>query len=234
LAEAVKRFWTQVALAEASGGWGIALDGRPLKTPARADLVVPTHALGQAIATEWRECGAEIDPRAMPMTGLANAALDHVAPRPAAFAADLAQYAEGDLLCYRADHPPRLIAAQTAAWDPLLAWARGRYTVDFIVTTGIIHAPQPATTIARLTAPLTVATPFQLAALSPLITIGGSLVTALALLDRALDFEIAWDIVSLDDRWQIEQWGADDEAVASLANRRREFKAAARFLALLD
>ncbi len=228
----MKRFWKEVALAATENGWGIALDGRALKTPARADLVVPSAALGEAIASEWRECGEEIDPRAMPLTGLANAAVDH-APRPA-FAADLGQYAEGDLLCYRADHPPALIGSQAAAWDPLLALAKTRYSVDFIVTSGIVHVPQPAPTIARLTAALTVASPFQRAALSPLITIGGSLITALLLLDRAIDLQTAWDGVSLDERWQIEQWGADHEAVASLASRERDFAAAAHFLRLLD
>ena len=102
----MKRFWKKVALVEAESGWSVALDGRPLKTPARATLVVGVRPLAEAIAGEWRACGAEIDPRKMPLTGLANAAIDHVAPAPARFADDLSRYAEGDLLCYRADHPP--------------------------------------------------------------------------------------------------------------------------------
>ena len=229
----MKRFWTEVALREAAGGWSIALDQRQLKTPARETLVVGSRNLGEAITDEWRACGDEIDPRAMPLTGLANAAIDHVTPAPARFAADLAQYAEGDLLCYRADHPPKLVAAQAAAWDPLLAWARQRFTVDFVVTAGIVHVSQPKETIERLTSALPQAAPFALAALSPIVTIGGSLVTALALYERAIDVDAAWAAVSLDDRWQIEQWGADDEAVASLANRQADFAAAARFLELL-
>ncbi len=229
----MKRFWANVALDETTGGWSISLDQRPLKTPARETLVVAHRELAEAIADEWRACGEEIDPRAMPLTGLANAAIDHVAPSPARFAADLAQYAEGDLLCYRAEHPPKLVAAQAAAWDPLLDWARRRFAVEFIVTGGIVHVPQPADTIGRLTGALPQAAPFALAALSPIVTIGGSLVTALALFERAIAVDAAWAAVSLDDRWQIEQWGADDEAVASLANRQTDFAAAARFLELL-
>ena len=228
----MKRFWKEVALREAAGGWSIALDERALKTPARATLVVGSRPLAEAIVAEWRDCGEEIDPRAMPLTGFANAAIDHVAPAPERFAADLAQYAEGDLLCYRAEHPPKLVAAQAAAWDPLLDWARQRLGIEFAVTAGIVHVPQPEETIARLTAALP-QDAFALAALSPIVTIGGSLVTALALFEGAIDLDMAWAAVSLDDRWQIEQWGADDEAVTSLANRRQDFAAAARFLELL-
>ena len=229
----MKRFWKDVALNDAEGGWSIALDMRPLKTPARATLKVDACALAEAIAEEWRTCGADIDPRQMPLTGLANAAIDHVAPAPVVFRDELARYAEGDLLCYRAEHPPKLIAAQAAEWDPSLDWARQRFEVEFAITAGIIHVPQPPATVARLAAGLDPATPFELAALSPIITIGGSLVTALALFEGAIDLDTAWSAVSVDDRWQIDQWGADDEAVAALANRHHDFAAAARFLNLL-
>ncbi len=229
----MKRFWKEVALRPEGPGWSIALDGRPLKTPTRATLVVGPRSLAEAIAEEWRQCGEDIDPRQMPMTGLANAALDHIAPAPDVFRDDLALYAEGDLLCYRAEHPPKLIAAQAAEWDPLLDWARRRFDVEFLVTAGIIHVPQPPATIAKLGDGLAPADPFQLAALSPIVTIGGSLVTALALFERAIDCDTAWSAVSVDDRWQIDQWGSDDEAVAALANRRQDFTAAARFLELL-
>ena len=228
----MKRFWTEVAIAEADGGWAITLDGRLLKTPARATLVVASLPLAEAIADEWRACGEEIDPRAMPLTGLANAAIDHVAPKPHVFARDLARYAEGDLLCYRADHPAGLVAAQSAAWDPLLDWARRRFDVDFVVATGIMHVPQPAEAVGRLGAALIPASPFELAALSPIVTIGGSLITALALFQQAIEVDTAWDAVTVDDRWQLAQWGADVEALAALANRRQEFGSAARFLQL--
>lgn len=229
----MKRFWKDVASVEQEGGWSVALDSRPLKTPARATLVVGSRLLAEAIAGEWRACGEEIDPRHMPLTGLANAAIDHVVPDPERFAAGLARYAEGDLLCYRADHPSKLIAAQAAAWDAMLDWARRRYDVHFAVVSGIMHVDQPPATVARLTAALSTAGPFELAALSPLVTIGGSLVTALALLEREIDAELAWATVTVDDRWQMETWGADEEAAAALANRRADFLAAARFLELL-
>lgn len=229
----MKRFWKDVALVEEGGSWAIGLDRRLLKTPARATLLVESRPLADAIAEEWRACGEEIDPREMPLTGFANAAIDHVAPDPARFTASLAQYAEGDLLCYRADHPPRLIAAQAVAWDPLLDWARHRYGVEFVIATGIMHVPQPPETVAALAAGLEQADPFQLAALSPIVTIGGSLITALALFERDIDLDTAWQAVSVDERWQIDEWGADDEAVASLANRHRDFAAAARLLDLL-
>lgn len=230
----MKRFWKDVALVEEGGSWAIGLDSRLLKTPARATLLVDPRPFAEAIAAEWRACGDEIDPRAMPLTGLANAAIDHVAPDPQRFAASLAQYAEGDLLCYRADHPPRLIAAQAAAWDPLLDWARTRFGAEFMVAPGIMHVPQPPATVAALAAVLNQADPFQLAALSPIVTIGGSLITALALFERATDLDTAWHAVTVDERWQIDEWGADDEAVASLANRQGDFAAAARLLDLLS
>jgi len=229
----VKCFWKEVAVIPEEGDWSIALDGRPLKTPARATLVVGTPLLADAISEEWRECGDEIDPRQMPLTGLANAALDQVAPDPAKFRNELARYAEADLLCYRAEHPPKLIAVQAVEWGPLLDWARRWFDVEFVVTAGIIHVPQPRETITKLADGIKEANPFELAALSPIVTIGGSLVTALALFERAIDLDTAWTAVSVDDRWQIDQWGADDEAVAALANRRQDFAAAARFLSLL-
>ena len=229
----MKRFWTEVAITEACGGWGITLDGRPLKTPARATLAIPSLALAEAVAEEWRACGDQIDPREMPLTGLSNAAVDHIAPNPDIFRDDLARYAEGDLLCYRADHPPKLIGAQAAAWDPLLGWARQRFGAEFVVATGITHVPQPPATISALGDALAPASPFELAALSPIVTIGGSLITALALFESAIELDTAWQAVTVDDRWQINQWGDDDEAVAALANRRADFAAAARLLELV-
>jgi chaperone required for assembly of F1-ATPase len=230
----LKRFWQSVAAVEEDGGWGVQLDGRPLPTPARAALRVPSRALAQAIAAEWDSAGDTVDPRAMPMTGLANAAIDRVAPDPEAFATGLARYAEGDLACYRADAPHELVEREAAGWDPLLAWARRRFDVDFAVAAGIVHVPQPAATVQRLAFAVAALDPFRLAGLSPLVTLGGSLVAALAVLDNAMSAENAWDAVSLDERWQLEGWGSDAEAEATLASRRSDFLAAARFLSLLD
>ena len=230
----MKRFWTDVATVAGDGGWGVTLDGKPLRTPARMALAVPGEALVRGIVAEWAGAGATVDPRAMPLTGLANAAIDRVGPDPARVAADLAKYAEADLLCYRAENPAKLVAAQAAEWDPLLAWARRRFDVDFAVTRGIVHVAQPAATVTRLGHAVAALDPFRLAGLSPLVTIGGSLVAALAVVEEAMPVEAIWSAVSLDERWQIEQWGDDAEAVASLAGRRADFEAAARFLALLD
>jgi len=232
----VKRFWKKVAVAfEGSGsGWSIALDERPVRTPGRAPLVVPTKAMVEAIGEEWRAVGETIDPRAMPLTGLANAAIDRVAPDKDAFAEGLARYAEADLACYRAETPKGLVERQAQSWDALLAWARRRFDVDFATTCGLAHVAQPPATVERLTHAVTALDPFRLAGLSPLVTTGGSLVAALAVLERGVTAEEAWEAVSLDDRWQLEQWGSDAEAEAALENRKREFEAAARFLELLD
>jgi chaperone required for assembly of F1-ATPase len=230
----VRRFWKDVTVEPEDGGWAIKLDGRPVRTPARALLVLPTEALAEAIATEWNAVGETVDPRSMPLTSLANAAIDRVAPEPHAFATKLAEYAEGDLACYRAGRPVALVARQESSWDPLVAWARRRYDLDFVTTTGLMHVPQPPATVERLSHAVAALDQFRLVGLSPLVTVGGSLVAALALLEKATTPEEAWDAVSVDERWQLEQWGADAEAEASLANRRRDFLAAAAFLELLD
>ena len=230
----MKRFWDAVDVAAESGGWGIKLDGRPVRTPARKPLLVPTEQLADAIAGEWRSVGATIDPRAMPLTGLGNAAIDRVAPDTQAFAAGLARYAEADLACYRAGGPKALAERQAESWDALLAWARRRYDVDFATTSGVTHVPQPEATVQRLAHVVAALDAFHLAGLSSLVTIGGSLVTALAVLEGAVSAESAWDAVSLDERWQAEQWGEDAEAKQALEARKRDFLAAARFLSLLD
>ena len=230
----MKKFWREVSVLPEGEGFAIRLDDRPVRTPARAELIVPTKALANAIADEWRSVEEEIDPRAMPLTGLANAAIDRVAPQRQAFAGGLARYAEADLACYRSEWPPDLVERQTAAWDPLLAWARRRYDVDFSTTSGLLHVPQPQATIERLSHEVTALDPFRLAGLSPLVSIGGSLVAALAVLEKAITPEIAWDAVSIDERWQLEQWGADMDGEKALENKRVDFFAAARFLDLLD
>jgi chaperone required for assembly of F1-ATPase len=230
----MKRFWKDVTLAKAEGGWAIELDGRPVKTPAREALLVPSERLAEAIAQEWRGVGETLDPRAMPLTGTANAAIDRVEPDRAAFAAGLARYAEADLACYRSEWPPELVKRQASAWDALLAWARRRYDVDFATTSGLMHVAQPQATVERLAHEVAALDAFRLAALSPLITVGGSLIAALAVAEKALTPDQAWDAVSVDDRWQMEQWGSDAEAELALENRRSDFLAGARFLELLD
>ena len=229
----MKRFYKQAAAFPGEAGVSIALDSRPVKTPARAPLTVPTDELAEAIAAEWNAQGEEVDPRAMPLTGLANAAIDRVMPDPEAFAASLSTYAESDLLCYRSEGPQELVRRETELWDPLIAWARRRYAVDFTLATGVMHRPQPPQTIARLGEEMRARDPFRLAAMSPLVTISGSIVIALALAEGEIRLAEAWAASTLDEAWQAEQWGEDALAAQALAARRRDFEAAYRFLTLL-
>jgi chaperone required for assembly of F1-ATPase len=230
----MKRFWKQASAVAGNGGWAIELDGKPLRTPSRRPLVVPCEGLALAIAREWNGAGETIDPRQMPLTSLANAAIDRVAPDPAAYAKSLAKYGESDLACYRAESPRALVARQEKSWDELLAWARRRFDVDFRTTSGIVHVPQPEATVEGLAHAVASLDPFRLAGLSPLVTIGGSLVAALAVAEKQLTPEQAWDAVTIDDQWQSEQWGADSEAEAALQARRDAFFAASKFLELLE
>ena len=227
----MKRFWKEAAAAPVDGGFEITLDGKPLKTPARTALIVPTRALVDAIAAEWNASGETIDPRAMPMTGLANAAIDRASGE---IATGLARFGESDLTCYRAADPEPLVDRQTKAWDALLGWARRRYDVDFATCSGIIHVPQPPETIRRLGHAVHSLDPFRLAALAPLVTISGSLVAGLAVVEQAMPADAVWDAVTIDEQWQLEQWGSDAEAEAMIEARRLEFLAAARFVELLN
>ena len=230
----MRRFWKVADAVERDSGWAVELDGKALRTPARKHLTVPTEALARAISGEWNAVEEKIDPRSMPLTGLANAAVDRVAPNRRVFAEGLARFAEADLACYRAEGPRGLVDLQAEHWDPLLGWGRRRFDVDFNTTTGIVHVAQPAATVERLVHAISALDDFHLAGLSPLVTIGGSLLAALGVLEGAFTPEQAWDAVSVDDRWQLQQWGSDAEAEAALANRRWDFLAAAKFLDLLE
>ncbi|RYE03405.1 MAG: ATPase [Sphingomonadales bacterium] len=225
----MKRFWKNVGIEDG----GIALDGKPVRTPGRAPLTLPTLALAEAVAEEWRAVEADVDPRAMPLTGLANAAIDLIAPDTASFAAGLAAYGESDLLYYRAELPAPLVERQVAAWDPLLDWARGRYDVHFETTAGVMHRAQPPATIARLAEATAAQSAFHLAGLSPVVTVSGSLVAALALLEGAADAETVWKAARIDEDWQTEMWGEDDLATRTRDSHHADFLAGARFLSLL-
>lgn len=225
----MKRFWSDVTVDDGA----VFLDGRPLRTPGRAALQIASPLLAAAIADEWRAVDGDIDPRAMPLTGLVNAAIDRIAPDPVAFAAGLARYGETDLLCYRADAPQPLIARQAAAWDPLLAWAQQRYDVHFVVTTGIIHRPQPEATVKALAAAVAACRPLELAALTPIVTVTGSLIVALALLEGVIDGDRGWQAARIDDDWQAEQWGEDDLATRTATAHRADYDAGVRLLALI-
>ena len=229
----MKRFYREAAATPSENGFGIALDGKPVRTPGRAPLEVSSRALADAIADEWNSQKDKIDPRSMALTGLANGAIDRIAPDKTAFARGLAVYGESDLLCYRAEGPGPLVRRQSELWDPILEWARRRYDVAFETVAGILHRPQPPATIERLGQAVHARTAFELAGLSPLVTVSGSLLVALALAEGAVGLEQAWNAAMLDEQYQIEQWGEDDEALKALASRRTDFEAGARFLALL-
>lgn len=229
----MKRFYKVAAAAPADGGWAVTLDGRPIRTPAKAPLVVPTQALAQAIADEWGAQGEEIKPGSMPLTGLANAAIDRVAADRTMFVDSLARYAESDALTYRAEHPEDLVQRQAATWNPILDWAERRYGVEFELVPGVMHRPQPAATVERLRAPLEALDPFALTAMQPLVTISGSLVLALALIESAIDEDAAWAAGEHDELYQVEKWGDDALGAQSRASRRGAFAAALRFFRLV-
>lgn len=230
----MKRFYADVTIEPAAGGRTIALDGRPVKTPAKHALLLPTAALAEAVAGEWRAQGDKVDPRSMPMTGLANAAIDRIASDPAHYAASLAIYGETDLTCYRAEAPRPLVERQAEAWDPVIAWARRRYDVDFAIVEGVMHEDQPAETVTRLGQAIAARGAFELAAMTQLVTLSGSLLIALMLAERALDPDAAWAAAQADEIWQEQQWGEDADATQVRDKRRRDFDAAYRFLELLD
>ncbi len=230
----MKRFYAAAGAIEHEGSWTVILDAKAVRTPGRAPFVLPNGALAQAVAAEWAAQGEVLKPATMPLTGFAYAAIDRVAPDAPAFAHTLAAFAVTDLLAYRAEAPADLVARQAEAWDPLLAWARARYDVGFNVTAGIVHAAQPPTTLARITAAFAEFDAFRLAALHPVVTICGSAVIGLAVAERHLTVADAFAAGQLDELWQAEQWGTDPLATASLANRRAALDDAVRLLDLLE
>lgn len=226
-----KRFWKSVEVVPDGDGFGVTLDGRGIRTPAKAPLVLPTRALAELVAAEWDAQGDVIAPDTMPATRAANAAIDKVRGQFHEVAELLTAYGETDLLCYRAEGPADLAARQAAAWDPLLAWSTGRFGVRWQVTTGVMPAPQAPETVRALGAQVARFTPFQLTAFHDLVAMPGSLVIALAVAEGQGTPEDLWQASRIDEDWQIEQWGADDEATALAERRKQAFLEAARFFA---
>lgn len=229
----MKRFYTDVAVVAVAGGWTITLDGRTVKTPRKAPLIVPNPAVAQMIADEWAAQGADIRPSEMVVTGLANAAIDVIGPDPAPVRDDLSRYAETDALAYRGEDAG-LLARQVAEWNPLLDWAERRWGVTFRLAAGVMHVDQPAATVAALRSAVAALGAWQLAGLSPLVTMGGSLVVALGMLEGAMTAAAGYAAVTLEERYQEELWGADSDAVKTRARREREWLAAAGYLAALS
>lgn len=227
-----KRFWTETAVEETPGGFTVRLDGRPVKTPAKTLLVVPTRAMAERIAAEWDAQQGKIDPRSMPWTRSANAALDKVAVQFDEVAGLLAAYGATDLLCYRAESPAELVLRQSEGWDPLLDWAATALGAALRTTVGVMHVAQPAESLERLSARVHGMTAFQLTGFHDLVAISGSLVLALAVTDGRLEAEEAWLLSRLDEHWQAEVWGRDEEAEALEAVRHEGFLQAEQFYRL--
>jgi chaperone required for assembly of F1-ATPase len=225
----MKRFYKEVTVTD--GPYQILLDGRPVKTPMRAALALPTKALGEAVAAEWRSQGDEIDPHSMPLTKLANTAIDRVAGHEAAVIDQIMGYTT-DLLCYRAGHPAALVARQSAEWDPILAWAGESLGAHLEARTGIVHFAQPPEAVAALRLAVAAYDPAVLAALHHTATILGSLVLALAMAAGRLTAAEAFALSQLDDRFQVEQWGVDCEAAARAAALAADLAATERFIRL--
>ena len=229
---AAKRSWKTVAIECQDAQHVILLDGKLVKTPAKATLAVPTHAMAEAIAAEWNAQKEKIDPRTMPNTRSANAAIDKVTPQKAEVAALIAAYGEDDFLCYRAPAPQELIERQKEAWDPLLSWAAEVLDAPLLTVEGVMHVEQPANSVINLTALVTAQTPFELAALHDLVSMSGSLVIGLAAQAGAFGNDDLWIRSRLDELWQIEHWGQDDDAHATAEIKRDAFLHADRFYKL--
>jgi chaperone required for assembly of F1-ATPase len=224
-----KRFWETASVTPVDGGWTVMLDGRAVRTPAKAPLVLPTAALAELVASEWDAQQGEVRPETMPATRMANSAIDKVQPQFAEVAEMLAEYAGTDLLCYRAEEPEPLAARQAERWNPLLAWAEAHYGAPLLVTRGIVHVPQPAGSLQELRAAILAQGPHQLAALHDLIAITGSLVLGLAIAEGRITADDGFDLSRIDEHWQIEQWGQDEEAAEIEAAKHRALIEAARF-----
>ena len=229
---AAKRFWTQASAVPCDGGFTVHLDARPVRTPAKTPLVVPSLALAQAIAAEWDAQQGMVRPATMPFTRMANSALDKVAPQQAVVVAEVARFGATDLLCYRATGPIDLVALQAADWDPLLDWAAEALQAPLNVTTGIVPVDQPGPSLARLTDAVAAHSPFGLVALHDLTSIAGSLVLGLAVVSGRLTPAQAFDLSRIDEDWQARQWGQDEEAAEAAALKARAMDEAGRFLVL--
>lgn len=228
-----KRFYQTAGVETRNGQHHLVLDGKPIRTPKKKPLAVPTRAFAEAVAAEWNAQAERIDPATMPLTRYANTTLDGVIGREAEVRADIAKYAGTDLLCYRSDMPDDLIATQAASWDPLLQWAREELRMPLIATTGMMPVGQASGTLQRADAALAHLDAFHLAAVHTMTTLMGSVVLALAALKGHLTAQEAWDAAHVDEDWQIRKWGADEQAAARRERRWQEMQSADLMLRLL-
>lgn len=224
-----RRFWKSAQVAEADAGYAVELDGRPVRTPAKAPLVLPSRAMAEAVAAEWDAQEGEIRPATMPVTRAANAAIDRVVPQRAEVAAMIAAYGDSDLTCYRAETPQELAERQAAAWDPLLDWAEATFGARLVPVAGVMYTPQHAQALRRLAEPVEAMDPFRLTAFHDLVGLSGSLVIGLAAIHEVAEIGTLWRLSRVDETWQEEQWGVDADARAQAAAKESEFRAAKRF-----
>lgn len=224
-----RRFWTAATVAEAPQGYTVHLDGRPVRSPAKAPVILPTRALAAEIAAEWDAQEDRIVPASMPVTRTANAAIDRVAARHAEVAQMLAEYGDSDLLCYRADSPAELAARQAEAWDPLLDWAESELSARLETRTGLMPRPQDFETLKRLHRAVEMLDSWALTAFHDLVAISGSLIIGFAALRDVRPPRELWRISRIDETWQQEQWGSDAEAGRVARLKENDFVNAKRF-----
>jgi chaperone required for assembly of F1-ATPase len=224
-----KRFWTEVSVSEAEGGYAVMLDARRVMTPGKIPLTLPSRAMAHAIAAEWAAQAGEIKPLTMPVTRAANSAIERVRPQRAEVAAMLAAYAETDLICHRAETPEALAQRQAEAWDPLLDWAEQSHGARLVPTKGVLPIAQPTPALQALNDHVAGLDEFHLTALHDLVTISGSLILGLATAAGAIEVDRAWSLSRIDEEWQIAQWGRDEEAAAMAQNKRAAFHQARNF-----
>ena len=224
-----KRFWKEAQVVEAEGGFAVELDGRPVRTPLKSAMTLPSRAMAEAVAAEWDAQEGEIKPVSMPVTRAANAAIDKVTRQHGEVAEMLAAYGDSDLLCYRAASPQELVERQAEAWDPLLDWADATFGARLIPVEGVMHAPQNPRALERLAAPVHAMDAFRLTAFHDLVGISGSLVIGLAAIHEVKDIGTLWRLSRIDETWQEEQWGIDEDARAQAAMKESDFYAAKRF-----
>ena len=224
-----KRFYAHAGVVESAAGFAIALDDKPIRTPSGRVVVAPTRDIADGIVAEWEAQKETIDPLTMPLTRFANSVVDAVVDRVEAVTEDLAKYFQSDLLFYRAGHPEALVAREAAHWDPVLFWAADALGAHFILAEGIVHVRQPDSAIAAARAALP-EDPWSIAALHVITTLTGSALLALALLRGEIDQEQAWAAAHVDEDWNAEQWGVDEEVAVRRAARLVDFKAAVSIL----
>ncbi|QQA43359.1 ATP12 family chaperone protein [Pelagovum pacificum] len=229
-----KRFWKETAVMEAEGGYSIALDGRPVRTPSKAMLTMPTRAMAEAAAREWDAQTDVIDPRTMPVTRAVNTAIDRVVPEFEAVAEIISEYGATDLLCYRADAPDELVQRQSDQWDPLLDWADEALGARLKPVEGVMHVEQDRAALERLAEQVRALDAYRLTAFHDLVSLSGSLILGFAVTEKARSPDEAWQISRIDENWQLEQWGDDEEAAAMAEAKRLTFLDAARFFQLSE